>query len=351
MPENAILLSTLTYRDASPLNIHRHARLAAVAVAVPDQVVTNDDIIRRYDLIATDRAVQYSLGITERRWATPDALPSDLLTVAARRCLAQARFDVDQLDRVLYTKLLGDQMIPATAIKVLRNLGATKGLPAFDIAQACSGMVHLMDMAIRYIDSGDENVLILGGDISSGLSGTDSKKDTRTIFLNGDAAVAMLLTRSDEPHFLASYLYTDNTYFGYSYIPFGTALLNQTRAFGPDMFNMTMPDGKVVHQSVIDSAEIVTAKLLAAAGLSLADIDAFVTCDQTTMTWQAQIQKLSVPPEKSASQFHCYGNTVAAMSALNLHAMIESGRLQRGKIVLFEAHGAGASGGGLIFSY
>jgi 3-oxoacyl-[acyl-carrier-protein] synthase-3 len=345
------LLSTLTYREAVPLNIARYARLAAVAVAVPEQVVTNDDIIKRYDLIATDRAVQYSLGITERRWAAADSLPSELLTAAAQRCLAQAGVGVDQLDRVLYTKLLGDQMVPATAIKVLRNLGATKGIPAFDIAQACSGMVHLMDMAIRYIDSGDDTVLILGGDISSGLSSTDSRKDTRTIFLNGDAAVAMLLTRSEERHFLASYLYTDNTYFGYSYIPFGTALLNQTRAFGPDMFNMTMPDGKVVHQSVIDSAEIVTQRLLAATGMALDQIDAFVTCDQTTMTWQAQLQKLGVPPEKSASGFHCYGNTVAAMSALNLHAMIESGRLQRGMTVLFEAHGAGASGGGLIFKY
>jgi hypothetical protein len=33
-------------------------------------------------------------------------------------------------------------------------------------------------------------LLVLGGDIFSGLSGTDSRKDTRTIFLNGDAAVA-----------------------------------------------------------------------------------------------------------------------------------------------------------------
>jgi 3-oxoacyl-[acyl-carrier-protein] synthase-3 len=345
------VLSTLNYPDAVPLDIERYARLAAVAVAAPDQVVTNDDIIRRYDLIATDRAVQYSLGITERRWAGAETLPSDLLTLAARRCLAAAGLPVDRLDRVLYTKLLGDQMIPATAIKVLRNLGATRGIPAFDIAQACSGMVHLMDMAIRYIDSGDDNVLILGGDISSGLSGTGSQKDTRTIFLNGDAAVAMLLTRSDEPHFLASYVYTDNTYFGYSYIPFGTSLLNRTRAFGPGMFNMTMPDGKVVHQSVVDSAEVVTQKLLAAVGLTLEQIDAFVTCDQTTMTWQAQLQKLGVPAEKSASRFHCYGNTVAAMSALNLHAMIEEGRLRRGMTVLFEAHGAGASGGGLIFTY
>ncbi len=345
------MLSTLTYRDASPLNIQRHARLTAVAMAVPEQVITNDEIIQRYDLIATDRAVQYSLGIRERRWADASTLPSDLLTRAAERCLSEAGMSAEQLDRVIYTKLLGDQMVPATAVKVLRKLGLRTGIPAFDIAQACSGLAHLIDMAIRYIDSGDDNVLILGGDISSGLAATDSRKDTRTVFLNGDAVVAILLSHSEARHFLASYLYTDNTYFGYSYVPFGTVLLNQTRAFGRDMFNMTMPDGKAIHESVLDSAEIVTAKLLAASGLSLNEIDVFITCDQTTLTWQAQLQKLGVPREKSASQFHCYGNTVAAMSGLNLLAMIESGRLRRGMTVLFEAHGAGASGGGVIFRY
>lgn len=345
------MLSTLVYPPPVALNLQRHARLLATAICLPDNVVRNDDIIRRYDLIATDRAVQYSLGIRERRWAGPDTLPSDLLAVAARRCLETAGVSPEQVDRIIYTKLLGDQMVPATAVKVLRKLGVRKGIPAFDIAQACSGFVHLMDMALRYIDTGDDTVLILGGDISSGLADSDSAKDTRTVFLNGDAVVAMLLGRAEEPHFLASYLYTDNTYFGYSYIPFGTELLNRSRAFGPAMFNMTMPDGKIIHESVIDSCEIVTSRLLAAAGLTLNDIDVFITSDQTTLTWQAQLEKLGIPPEKSASQFHCCGNTVAALSALNLHEMIVSQRLQRGMTVLFEAHGAGASGGGLIFRY
>ncbi len=148
---------------------------------------------------------------------------------AARQCLEQAHLDPEQLDRVLYTKLLGDQILPATSLKVLQELGVRRGIPAFDILAACSGFVHLMDMAIRYINSGDDYVLILGGDISSRQAGATNKKDTRTIFLQGDAVVGMLLGRSEAQHFLASYLYTDNTYFDYSYIPFGTELLNKTR--------------------------------------------------------------------------------------------------------------------------
>ncbi len=111
----------------------------------------------------------------------------------------------------------------------------------------------------------------------------------------------MLLGRSDTQHFLASYLYTDNTYFDYSYIPFGTELLNKTRKFNNEMFNMQMPDGMVVHQSVINSCELVSSKLLKQAGLTLEDIDVVITSDQTTFTWKAQLEKLGVSEEKSTS--------------------------------------------------
>jgi 3-oxoacyl-[acyl-carrier-protein] synthase-3 len=345
------MLSTMTYPDSAAPHIRRYARILATSVVVPERVVTNDDIIRRYDLIATDRAVQYSIGIKERRYAGEDESAAALLTAAARQCLDRAGIAADQLDRVIYTKLLGDQMVPATAIKVLAELGVQRGIPAFDILAACSGFVHLMDMAIRYIDTGDDLVLILGGDISSRLAGAKNKKDTRTIFLQGDAVVGMLLGVCDTQHVLASYLYTDNTYFDYSYIPFGTELLNKSHAFDDQMFNMQMPDGMVIHESVIDSCALVADKLLAQAGLALDDIDVVITSDQTTITWQAQLQRLGVPLEKSTSLFSHYGNTVAALSPINLHQMIETGRLQRGMTVLFMAHGAGASGGGLIFRY
>ncbi len=345
------MLSTMQYQHCTPLQMERYAKVLATSVVVPDRVVSNDEIIKRYDLIATDRAVQYSIGIRERRWADEETRVSDMLYQAASECLARANVSADRLDRVIYTKLMGDQMIPATAIKVLERLGTRKGIPAFDILAACSGFVHLMDMAIRYIDSGDDYVLILGGDITSRLADAKSKKDTRTVFLQGDAVVGMLLGVSDVQHFLASYLYTDNTYYEYSYIPFGTELLSRTRAFNAEMFNMQMPDGMVVHQHVIDSCEIVSQRLLEHAGMSLDDIDVFITSDQTTFTWKAQLEKMRVPAGKSASLFERYGNTVAALSPVNFHSMVESGRVKRGMTVLFMAHGAGASGGGLIFRY
>jgi 3-oxoacyl-[acyl-carrier-protein] synthase-3 len=345
------MLSTLDYPAIKPLDIDRFSQVLSTAVTVPETVVTNKDIIKRYDLIATDRAVQFAVGIKERRYADEDTLVSDLLAETAKKCLERANVQPEQVDRVIYTKLMGDYIVPATSIKVLQKLGIRTGIPAFDIAAACSGFAHILDMALRYIDTGDDYVLILGGDISSRSANTKNKKDTRTIFLSGDAVVGMLLGRSDKQKFQAAYLYTDNTYYDYSYVPFGTEMLNKTQAFDNTMFNMQMPNGMVVHESVIDSCDIVAHKLLEQTGLTMNDIDVFITSDQTTLTWKAQLKKMGVPKEKSTSLFYKYGNTVAALAPVNLNEMIESGRLQRGMTVMFLAHGAGASGGGFIFTY
>ena len=345
------MLSKLNYPSSQKLNINKYAKIMSTAVHLPNNVVTNQDIIDRYDLIATDRAVQHSLGIKERRFADDDSEVSDLLYKVTKSCLSKADIPPEKLDRIIYTKLLGDKISPATSIKVLQKLGLNIGIPAFDISAACSGFVHLIDMAIRYIDSGDDYVLILGGDISTKLYNSKNKKDTRTIFLNGDAVVGMLLGPAEREYFSASYLYTDNTYFDYSYIPFGSELLNNSLDYNDELFNMQMPDGMIVHNSVVDSAEIVANKLLEQNNCTLDDIDIFVTCDQTTFTWKAQLDKLRIPTSKSTSLFEKCGNTVAAMSIINLNELIDTGRLKRGMKVMFMAHGAGASGGGLIFEY
>lgn len=343
-------LSKIKYPDIKPLNFTRHARIAGTGKGFPDNVVTNDDIIKKYDLIASDRAVQFSLGIEERRWG--DEYSSDLLLKAAKECFQRANVSPDKLDRIIYTKLMGDLSIPATSLKVLEKLGVKKGIPAMDISAACSGMVHIMDMALRFINSGDDYVLVLSGDSSSRPSDLDFKADTRTIFLNGDGVAAILLEKTDVEHFLASYIYTDNTYFEYSYMPFGSKTLNDPDyKFNDDSFGMHMPDGQVVHQAVLDSGKIVVENLLKETGLSVDDIDIFVTCDQTTHIWKDQCKTFGIPMEKSISLFHKHGNTIAAMSPLNLNALIENGKLQRGMTVLFTAHGAGASGGGFVFKY
>ena len=342
----------IKYPPVSNLDVARYAKVLSTGSYLPDNVVTNDDIIKRYDLIATDRAVRFSIGISERRWENKNLDVADCVAYAAKQCLERANVSIEQVDRIIYSKLLGDYNVPATSIGMLKKLKAEKGIPAFDITAACSGFIHAMDMAIRYIDSGDDYVLIFGGGLTSWALANDFNKiDTRTVFLMGDGIAAMLLGVSGEKHFLSSYLQTDNTHYEVGYMPLGLSLLNSKVNLSSDMFGMKIDNGRILTENAIESAVVTVNRLLESSKLTIDDIDLVATSDQTTQLWEGQLKALNIPLEKSVSLFHKQGNTASAMSPLNLNELITTGRLKRGMTVLMMAHGAGASGGGVIFKY
>lgn len=342
----------IKYPPIRDLEVSRYAKILSTGSYLPDNIVTNEDIIKRYNLIATDRAVKYSLGISERRWENRNLDVADCVAFAAKQCLERANVSIEKVDRIIYSKLLGDYNVPATSIGMLKKLNAKKGIPAYDITAACSGFIHAMDMAIRYIDSGDDYVLILGGGLTSWALAYDFNKiDTRTVFLMGDGIAAMLLGVSEEKHFLCSYIQTDNTHYEVGYMPLGLSLLNSKEKLSSDMLGMKIDNGRILNENAIESAVITVKRLLEFSKLTIDDIDFVATSDQTTQLWEGQLKALNIPLEKSVSLFHKQGNTASAMSPLNLNELITSGRLKRGMTVLMMAHGAGASGGGIIFKY
>ena len=235
------------FPELRPLKIQRHARIISTGVGLPRGVVSNQDIIDNYDIVATDRAVQYSLGIKERRWSDLDEKVEDIMALAANQCLQRAGINIDQVDRVIYTKLFGDYLIPAASIGVLKKLGAKKGIPAYDICSACSGFMHAMDLAIRYIATGDEYVLILGGSIMGKCARFWGKPDPKVVFLFGDAIAAMLIGYSEIQSFMASYLMTNHSLYDNAKVTFGTNFLREgLKDLDPSIFFMKIANGNVV---------------------------------------------------------------------------------------------------------
>ncbi len=344
--------TNIKFPEIRPLSIDRFARIVSTGTGIPKGVVTNQDIIDRYKVIATDRAVQYSLGIKERRWSDIDEKIEDLMAEAVNQCLERANINIDQVDRVIYSKLFGDYQIPAASIGLLKKLNAKKGVPAFDICSACSGFMHAMDLAMRYIATGDDYVIILGGSVSGKCMRYWGDPDPKTVFLFGDAIVAMLIGYSEIKSFMASYLLTNHTLYDNAKVNYGSSFMrDDSEKLSPDIFFMKIADGNIVFKSSADYSKIIADKLLSDTGLKLEDMDFFVTSDQSTKIWEAQLNKLGISKEKSISLYYKYGNTVAAMSALNLNELIVTGRLKRGDLVMMQAHGAGASSGGMIFRY
>jgi len=341
----------MEYPESKPIQFERYGSLVATGKSVPETIITNQEIIDKYQLIASDRAVQYSIGISERRQVAEGKLVTDYLRNAAQQCLNNAGIDISQVSRIIYSKLTGDRYIPSNSSKVLQGLRESFGIPVMDISAACSGFTHAMEIALSFINGGEDYVLVLSGDKVEATSCKWFVPDTRTVFLNGDGFASALFGHSEQKKFLAHYFYTDSSIQDFAFIPYGTSVLNHEEPISPDNFMLKMPDGPKIHQSVLHSCATISGHLLKQAGLTMDDIDFFITSDQTSMVWKAQLEQLGISEEKSISCFHKYGNTVAAMVPLNLNEAIETGRLKKGMTVMLMAHGAGASGGGFIFEY
>lgn len=343
--------STKEYPPLRSIKLSRNAKIIATASSLPEYVLTNQEIIDTYDLIASDRAVQFSIGITERRKIHETTPVSTYLFEAAKKCLEKAQVDGEKVSRIIYSRLFGDHAIPATSLRILEKLGIKKGIPAMDISAACSGSAHALELALACINAGDDYVLLLAGDRTTIDKSAPIEKDTRTIFLNGDGFGAILLGKSKEDNFKCSYFYTDSDLKDVASIPFGTELLCKEQTLTPTSLNLDMPNGQLIHKTVLDSCKIISERLLKEASMTMDDIDFFITSDQTTLVWKDQLKLLGLTEEQSVSCFHKYGNTVAGMVPLNLNEAIETGKLKRGMTVMLMAHGAGASAGGFIFTY
>jgi 3-oxoacyl-[acyl-carrier-protein] synthase-3 len=143
------MVNNIIYPPIQQLNVERFARVVSTGIGLSEKVTINQDIIDRYHLFATDRAVQYTLGIKERRWVEPDQKLVELMAQAVTNCLEKAGLELEKIDRIIYSKLIGDYQMPASSVGMLRELGTKKGIPAFDISSACSGFMHALDMALR----------------------------------------------------------------------------------------------------------------------------------------------------------------------------------------------------------
>jgi 3-oxoacyl-[acyl-carrier-protein] synthase-3 len=342
-----------------PRIIRQQSRILATAAYLPDRVVSNQDIVDAGQLPVTDVVVRKTLGIASRRVAPEGVADSDLLTEAARRCLAAAGLAPDQLSRILVTKLLGDRVLPMTASLVQRQLNCTVAMHAVDVEGGTSAFLHAVDLAIRYIstaandnDNDNEYILVLSG----GLHNLPvSKTDPRVAFLFGDGAAAVLLGVAAEPHFLASYAYTNHAYFAAA----GTRTLKVDQSVSERIYERreiamlydfyTMGNWKDTADFYVEAAQVTRDRLLQESRLAMDDIDLVLVTENNRRLRDLTLAALGVPEERSLTVIQDYGNTMSAMLPLLLHKAYQEHRLQQGMHVMLISHGEGASGGGLIY--
>ena len=326
----------------------RYARLAGTGSYLPEQRISNDDLVVRLakdGLETSDEWIQTRSGISARHFAADHELTSDLAVKAAQAALQSASCDVSQIDLIILATSTPDHLggFPSTACVIQDKLGARHGCAAFDVQAVCAGFSYALSIADAFIRAGVyQKILVIGAEVFSRIL---DFKDRTTCVLFGDGAGAVVLEASDQPGILASALHADGSQRDILCVP-GRAICGDID--GSPFLKM---DGQAVFKLAVKVLEQVANEVLEKANMTADQIDWLVPHQANIRIMEGTARKMGMSMDKVIVTVAEHGNTSAASIPLALDTGIRSGQIQRGQHVLLEGVGGGFAWGAVILRY
>ena len=314
-------------------------RLTGVGGYLPREVVTNDDLARKFGIETSDEWIKTRTGIGQRHIASDDETTSSMAAEAARQALEYAGVDASQVDAVLVATATPDQVFPAVAVQVQARLGMTVGF-GFDISAACSGFVYALATATALMQSGQvKKVLVIGSEVFSRLL---DWTDRSTCVLFGDGAGAVLLeTGAGEGEgVLSTHLHSDGRTGDILYVD-GAAGCPSTSQ------HLRMQGREVFRHAVVKLSQAVD-EALEVNGLTGQDIQWMVPHQANLRIIDGMAKKLALPADRVVVTVDRHANTSAASIPLALNEAVRDGRVRKGDLVLMEALGGGLTWGSAL---
>lgn len=325
-----------------------HACITGTGSAVPDKVLTNQDLEQMVD--TNDEWITTRTGIKERRIAADDEYTSTFAVKAGRSALEMAGVSPEELDLILLATVTGDFPFPATACIVQHELGA-KNAVAFDLTAACSGFIYGLSMADAYIKTGmAKKVLVIGAEV---LTRIVDFTDRNTCILFGDGAGAAVLEASEEDKgLLSTHIFSNGTHWQLLYQP-GVGIRHPAtdpKTIDNRMYFLHMEGNEVFKHAVRAMGDAATAALTAN-NLTSDDIDLLIPHQANRRIIEATGKRVGIPEERIFVNLHKYGNTSAASIPIALDEANREGRIKPGDVVLLDAFGGGFTYGSALLKW
>lgn len=153
------------------MNMTGFSRIESIGSYLPDQVVTSEELMNEIQVEkrfgVPNTWLEQLTGIRARRFAGPNAKPSDLAIEAGRAALEKCGMDPADIGMVIYCGIDRDWVEPATSHRIQRELGC-KNAACLDVTNACHGFTNGMSVGDAMIATGAaENVLVVTGEVPS----------------------------------------------------------------------------------------------------------------------------------------------------------------------------------------
>jgi 3-oxoacyl-[acyl-carrier-protein] synthase-3 len=317
-------------------------RFLGTGLAVPDRVVTNEELSRMMD--TTDEWIRARTGIQERRWVREGETGVDLALRAAHHALEMADLAPGDLDAIVYATSSPDHFAPGNGVYLQRLLGIST-IPALDIRAQCSGFIYALSVADAWIRTGQyRRVLVVGSEIqSTGLELSSAGRHVAVIFADGAGAVVVGPAESDDGGILAFDLHSEGAHAeklwvdapGSMYHPrVSVEHIEKGRQY------LEMDGREVFRHAVVRMPESVRA-VLSSSGHKVENLTLLLAHQANLRIAEVMQKDLGLRDDQVYNNIMWYGNTTAATIPIALDECVRSGRLKRGDLVVMTAFGSG----------
>lgn len=325
----------------------RALRILGTGAAVPDEALTSAELDERLGL--PPGTVEDKTGVRVRYVERGSA--AELGARAARKALAAAGVDLDDVDVVIGASATPDQPLPCNAALLHEELAPGRPIPAWDVNASCMSFLVALDLAATLVDAGrHERILIVSSDLASvGLDWSDL--GASGIFGDGAAAAVVGPADGSGSAVLSSGFETHSEGAHSCEIRGGGSRYAPDRVEGDyaDWGRFRM-DGGAVFRLAFRHLPPFVDRLLAATGVTMDDLSVVVP-HQASHHGISWVRQQLGAGDRVVDIYAEHGNQVGASLPSALHAAIETGRLRRGDHALLLGTGAGISLGGMVLCY
>lgn len=310
-----------------------YSKIIGTGSYFPEAVRTNQDLEKMVE--TSDEWITERTGIKERRiMDIKNETVSSMSTEAAREALKAAGVDPSEIELIVVGTTSHARAFPSAGCEVQRDLGVPSGVPAFDVAAACSGFCYALSVADQYVKSGAaKKALVIGADSLSHLM---NPEDRKTIVLFGDGAGAVVIEASEEPGVLSTHIHADGN--ASELLKAGMPVRGDEESVHHAWGHM---EGNQVFKVAVTKLSEVVETTLTHNQIEKSDVDWLVPHQANMRIISAVAKKLDMSMEQVIINLDKYGNTSAATVPTALDEGIRSGRIKPGQTVLLNAFGAG----------
>ena len=341
-----------------------NAYISGTGFYVPDDVVSNDDLSKRYGIDTSHEWIEKRTGIAARRFAPAGVGTSDLAVPAVQMALERAGLAKTDIGMIVFATLSPDHAFPGSGVYLQTKLGLTDDdvghfVGCLDVRNQCSGFLYGLATAASMVQSGSvDNVVVVGAEVhSAALDLSTDGRDVASLF--GDGAGAVIVSATDEDRGVRSWhLGADGRHadalsqkiWDISKRPFIPRNEEGVGQVDPTHMYARM-SGRLVFKNAVERMIGALMKEFQKQSLTLDDVDLFFFHQANLRINQYVAKQLGIPEDKLFHNIERYGNTTAATIPIMLAEAQGEGRLERGMKIATVAFGSGFTWGAAIIDW